>query len=137
MKLYNAGIIAVGDKANILTVRLARVDKALLDRNGTDFGFSQLSQRKTDMRKLVLSQHVKHIALILSDVRTAKQLILSTLITYAGVMSCCNRVTAEYSSASEQLVEFYIAVTVYAGIERDDAHITVGKALYYLPTEVR
>lgn len=54
--LHKAGIVAVRHKADILTVVLLGVDKAVLLRDLSYLSLVQRTQRQTDMRQLLLRE---------------------------------------------------------------------------------
>ena len=64
------GVIAVGDKANVLTVMLAGVEKALFRRDTARFVFGKASEWEKRMGKLVLRQRRQHITLVTRRLQT-------------------------------------------------------------------
>lgn len=67
-QLNDAGIVAVRHEADILTVALSGVYKAMLLGNLTRLGLVQRAEREAQMRQLVLIQEIQHIALVLAVV---------------------------------------------------------------------
>ena len=68
--LHKAGVVAVRHKADILTVVLLGVDKAVLLRDLSHLGLVQRTQRQTDMRQLLLREVIQHIALVSASCST-------------------------------------------------------------------
>ena len=74
-KLDDLRVIAIRDKADILTVRLVGVDKIGLARELARLGFAELSQREKSPGKQLLRHVVEHVALVLRLVIRLAQLI--------------------------------------------------------------
>ena len=112
-------VIAVRDKADVLTVVLAGVDKPGLGRNFARLGLAQCTERKLDSRKRLLRQIVEHITLILCLIKGLFENILPPCPLDAGIVPSGNITAVHDIGALEQLVEFQIAVAVNTGIRRD------------------
>ena len=65
MQLNNAGVIAVGNKADVLTVGLVGIDEPALISHTARFGLAHPAEREERVRKLVLRHRIEHVALIL------------------------------------------------------------------------
>ena len=77
-------VIPVRNKTNILRIPLFRVDKTLLLRNRTYLVLGKSSKREVNVRKLLLSQRVEKIALILGAVlRLIQQVSACFFMIYA------------------------------------------------------
>ena len=69
MRPDHSGVVAVRYEANILAVRLVGIEKAVFFGDAAHIRFSQCTQREKCVRKLILSQRIQHIALILRFVQ--------------------------------------------------------------------
>ena len=123
--LDEGGIVAVGHKADILTVGLVRVDKAVLLRDTAHLVLAQSAERESDMAELFLRQRIEHIALILGGVERLFQQIFSVFFLDAGIMTRHDQITSQLPRTEQELVEFHIAVTVDTGIGRDAAAVAI------------
>ena len=136
-KPYHSGIISVRDKADILTVRLSCIDKSVGFGYAAHLGFLKLSQRKLRFAKLLLRHGIKHIALILAEIKCLLKLERPVRrLLYPCIMTGHHIVAAQNLGSIEKLVKFHITVAVYAGIRRDALLIAMYKLLYDFLIEI-
>ena len=134
-QLNDAGIVAVRHEADILTVALSGVYKAMLLGNLTRLGLVQRAEREAQMRQLVLIQEIQHIALVLAVVHGLFQEPAAVLLLDAGIVPCGDGITAEQLRALDEFGEFHVAVAVDAGVRCRTALIGIHKAVHHLLAE--
>ena len=99
-------IIAVGDKADVLTVGLAGVEKAQFLGDAARVGLFKLAQRQARVRKLLLREGIEHIALILGGVQRLFEYPASVFLPDARVMPRDHGIAAHELRALIQTLEF-------------------------------
>ena len=116
--LHKAGIVAVRHKADILTVVLLGVDKAVLLRDLSHLGLVQRTQRQTDMRQLLLRKVIQHIALILALVQALFQQPAAggCVLFHPGIVAGDHILHAVLCSPVQQVAELHIFIAVDAGV---------------------
>ena len=131
--LDHRGIVAVGDEADVLTVRLIRVHKAAFRRNAPHLALAQPAERKRQPRQLLLTKVTQHIALILCLIcRLFEVKAPASVLLDAGVMPGREPVAVQLLRPVQQPVEFEIAVAVDAGVWRPSGEIARGKRRHHL-----
>ena len=134
-QLNDAGIVAVRYEADILTVALSGVYKAMLLGNLTRLGLVQRAEREAQMRQLVLIQEIQHIALVLAVVHGLFQEPAAVFLLDAGIVPRGDGITAKQLRALDELGEFHVAVAVDAGVRCRAALIGIHKAVHHLLAE--
>ena len=112
-------VIAVWHKADILTVRLIRVDEAVLLRQRANVRLAQVAERKARVRQLLLRHGVQHIALILGRVDRLFQHIAPVPFLDSDIMAGDHTIAIQNFRPIKQLAELHIAITIDAGIRRN------------------
>ena len=80
-------IVPVGDEADVLTVRLPGVEKALPVCQRPHFRLMQNAQRELGVGQLLLGQHIEDIALILAEIHRFFQEIPAVLPLDPGIVA--------------------------------------------------
>src|SRR5208282_2313022 len=124
LPLDKTGVVAVGNEADFLALRLVRGDKAQSARAGANFGLGHRTNRKQGSREFVLTQREQKIRLILGLVGGAQQMKSAVgALLYSGVMSGRDIVGCKRASAAPQAIEFDLAIAHHARIRRAAAQI--------------
>ena len=147
--LHEAGIVAIGHEADVLTVVLAGVDESLLLGDGAHLALVQPAQRQTDVSQLRLREVVEHIALVLALVQPLFQQPAAggLVLLHPGVVARDHIVQPVGLGPAEQVVELHILVAVDAGIGRaaslvdpdelvDDLFLKIGGEVQHLVGDV-
>ena len=124
-------IIAVRDKANVLTVMLPCIEKLLFLGDLTHFWLMQSAQREQCVGELLLCHRIQHIALILALIQRLFQLPPSgfLIVLNARIMTGRNIVALQLPGTVIQPLKLEIPVAVDAGIRRPSALIGTDKPL--------
>ena len=99
---------------------LAGIDKFVLLRDLAHLGLVQAAQRQTDMRQLLLSEVVEHVALVLALVQplfeqeTAGGLVL----LHPGIVARDHILHAVCPGPVQQMAELHIFIAVDAWVRR-------------------
>ena len=126
-----SGVVAVGDKADILAVRLMSRYQAAVFAHPADLGFGNICQRQQDMRQLLLGQVKKHIALVFGVVVAAGQqpAVSVSIENDAGIVTGSQIFTVHQPGAIEQFAEFDVFIAVDAGVWRTAGFVFADKAV--------
>ena len=115
--LNKGGIVAVGDKADVLTVAFAGVEQAERFRQAARFVLCHAAERKVCLGKLSLGEGIEHIALVFCQIGCLFQEIsAASAFFYGRVVTCHNDVVVQLFRAANQLFKFDEAVAVHTGI---------------------
>ena len=134
--LQKCHIIAIRNKANILTVMLVRIQKSFPLCDLPHLGLAQLTQRQSDVRQLFLVQHVQHITLVFALIQSLFQQITSIFFYDSRIMSRHHIVHLQFFCPLQQFFEFHIAIALNARIWGLSRLITGGKSIHDLCTEI-
>ena len=134
--LDRGGIVAVRHEADVLTVVLVRVAKAVCLGDFTRLGLVQAAERKARVRKLLLREPSEHIALILRRVHGLFERVAPVRqLLDAGIVPGRQHLTPERAGARLEQAEFQVPVAVQTGVRRRPALIGRGKARHDLLAE--
>ena len=130
-------VIAVRDKADILAIRLLRIDKTMLHCNGAYLVLAQIPQREQHMRKLLLRELIEDIGLILPLIRRLFEKPAPGLPVplHTGVMPGGHRVKSAGKRLIQQRAKFDRPVTIDAGIRRVPRAVFADKTVNHLFAE--
>ena len=136
--LNESGIVPVRHKADVLAVRLVRIEKAVFLGDLTHPVLGKFAHRELGVRQLFLGQIVQYIALILAAVQPLFQQIApgSFVVCHPGIVSGDNGVHLHFLHPEIELFKFQIAVAVDAGVGRPAVFIGVDKPVHDLFFEV-
>ena len=115
---HKLDIVPVRNEANVLTVVLPGVAESQLFRDLSHFLFHFAAQRKLYVAKLVLCQHIQHIALILAVIQRFFQKIPAGhfVIFNEGIVSGGHILQSLLFGKAKQFIELHIPVTINAWI---------------------
>ena len=130
--LDHGGIVPVRHEADVLTVRLGGVYKALRLCQLPHLLLPQPTQRKQGVGQLLLGHGVEHVALILACVQPLFQQIAPVLLFDPGVMPGGDILAAQNPGPLHQLFKFHISVAVDAGIGGDAGPVAFNKFVHHL-----
>src|SRR5208337_2644494 len=117
-------VIAVGNEADFLALRLVRGGKAQCARTGANFGLGHGAKRKNRAREFVLPEREKKIRLILGVVGGAQQMESAVgALLDSGVMSGRDIVGRKRAGAAPQAIEFDLPIAHHTRIWRAPAQI--------------
>ena len=118
--LHEFHIIAIRHKAYVLAVMLSRITEALLLRDFSCLRFCEAPKRKHYSCKLLLREHIQHIALIFGWIRRLTQQIssLCLIIHHFYIVTRDDVIGAYLVRIIEQLIKLHISVAVYTGVWR-------------------
>ena len=124
-------VIAVWDKADILTVMLFRVDEPQLLGNFPDVFLGVAAEREQRVCQLILGQAVKEITLILCRIRCLLQKVTSIFFgaNHLRVMPSNDIVAVQLKRTRKELVKFQITVAIDAGIGGETGFVAVYEAI--------
>ena len=125
----DAGIIAVGYEADILTVRLGCNAKAKLSRDLADISLWHPPKREAQIIKLILRRCEQEIALIARGIERAVQFSTTRTNDSADIMASGEAIGTQFARESEQISEFYPHIAAHTGDWRAPAQIFVGKMI--------
>ena len=122
-------VIAVRDKADVLTVMLPCVEKLLFLGDLTHFRLMQSAQREQCVGELLLCHRIQHIALILALIQRLLELPPSgfLIVLDARIMTGRNIITVQFPGTVIQPLKLEIPVAVNTGIRRPSALIGTDK----------
>ena len=135
---YEACIVTIGNKTDILTVGLIGVHQSGSFSKLPDLSLFQLSKREKSVRELLLSERIQHIGLILAAVLwTFQQKAPPLLVVLVhGIVSRSYIVIAQLLRSPEHFVELHMAVALYAWIGRSAAYVAVCELLHNVLAEI-
>ena len=128
-------IVPVGDEADVLTVRLPGVEKALPVCQRPHFRLMQNAQRELGVGQLLLGQHIEDIALILAEIHRFFQEIPAVLPLDPGIVAGGDGVAAHQRRPVIEPPELQIAVAVNAGVGGLPPLVGRGEAVHDLTAE--
>ena len=131
-----SGVVPVGDKADILTIRFPGVEKAQPVRQLPGLRFMERSQREPGVGQLLLGQHIEYIALVLACVKRLFQQIPTVFPLDPGIMAGGDGIAAQKDRPVIEMPEFQVAVAVDAGIGRLPLSVGIRKAVHHLTAEL-
>ncbi len=134
--LDEARMVAVWDEADVLTVRLVRVVKALRLGDLPHLRFAERAERKARVRELRLRERIEDVALVLALVQRFFQKPAPVFAFDAGVVAGHDRAAADQLRAFVKTLELQVAVAVDAGVRRRTALVGGNEAVDDLMSEV-
>src|SRR5258708_27295957 len=128
--LDKTGVVAVGNKADLLALGLVGGRESQRSRAGANFGLGHLTERKNSSRQLVLSEGEEKIRLILGIVDGAQQVILGVgALLYSGVVPGSHVAGIQRAGTAPQAIELDLAIAHHARIRRATAEIFGNEAV--------
>ncbi len=132
--LKEGRIVAIGDKADVLAVRLIGNCKAMLQGQLPHLGLAKLAQRQQGMREHFLREAIEHIALIFVSIPCSKEVHAGMTIVLsrsdARIMPCGDSIVAMPASGIEQQGELDCAIALDTGVWRTCTTVTSDKRLH-------
>ena len=130
-------IVAVRDKADILTVGFIGVQQPGLPGAAADEGLVVIPHRQQQMGELILGQLIQHIALILASVTAPQQPVQACflVICHPGVVPCGDVVIAQRHRPVQQRTELQAAVAVDAGVGCTAGTVLRREMLHHVPAK--
>ena len=137
LRAQEGHIVAVRDKADILTVGFIGVQQPGLSGAAANEGLVVISYRQQQMGELILGQLIQHIALVLAPVTTPQQpvQICFRIVYHPGVVPCGDILIAQCHRPVQQRAELQAAVAVDAGVGRASGTVLRREMLHHVPTE--
>ena len=134
-----SGIIAVRNKAYILTVVLIGVLKTALRSDLPGRMLILIAQRELHVGQLLLGQNIENITLVFGRVHCFEQLIASALfvIAHSCIVTGHQYIAAQFFHLLVQMLKFELSVALDAGIGRAAVKVFVDEGLdHFLPEQV-
>ena len=136
---HECHVIPVGDKADVLAVPFAGIDKAVLICDLPCLGLRQAAEGQERMGELFLGQAVQNVGLVLGCIRRLAEQVASCLgvLTDLGIMSGNDIIAAQLLCPAQKTVEFQVTVALDAGIGGQAGFIAADKVANDLIIEIR
>ncbi len=129
---YKACVVAARDKADVLRIGFACVDKAVFVGYCAYVILIHLTDRKQAVFELLLRHRIKNIGLVFFSVSRALQKPSAVLFAahLCNVMPCCDVVKSKHLRPFKKLAEFEISVAVDTRIWRAAAKIGIHELVH-------
>ena len=131
--LDQAGIVAVGDEADVLAVRLGGDEEPRSFRQLAHRRLRQVAQGEAEEVELLGGGAVKEIALVAARIGALVQLCARVVHHPADVMSRGETIGAELAGEVDEVGELHALVAQRTGHRRAAAGVIVGEAVDHLP----
>ncbi len=117
--LEPAGVVAVGDEADVVGVRLVGDQQPAAPGLEPDVGLGGVAEREQRVRELLLGEHAEHVGLVLAHVDGPVHLDQPVVTgPQLGVVAGGHRVEAQVQRAVEHRRELDLLVAAQAGVRR-------------------